>query len=450
MAVDALITIDGRDISVDGTALDTAVGWGNHAGLYDAAGTAATGDSAHLSTYNHANFVTAFGWGNHAGLYDDAGDAAAAVSTHESTFNHATYDTAYGWGDHASGGYLKANGTVPLTADWTTGAFSIVGSDHWYLQADNAKMFFGEGDDASIHYDGVDLVIEPSLVGSGAVSIQGAGGATTPLLHITGTTSAEMELEAAGADEHVQFQFKTVAQQWNFGVYPTLDESIALFDNTNEKHVMMWHAGVTPSISIRQDSSKLFWGVADDCSVMYDGTNMVLSPSEVGNGAVLITGAAGVSNPLLRVVGTDHTAMRFETTGAGKQAQFEFKIPTQQWNFGANVSGPLVVYNSTNPGVVTRWNTGATPGFDLPRDDLKVSLGIASDCSIVYDGTNMVINPKEVGIGILDVLGVLQTDGYNSADGTAGATASVAVAKVGGGTRTLDFKDGLYTGFTDS
>lgn len=40
--------------------------------------------------------------------------------------------------------------------------------------------------------------------------------------------------------------------------------------------------------------------------------------------------------------------------------------------------------------------------------------------------------------------------GYLSSDGTAGATADVAVAKVGGGTRTLHFKDGLYTGYTDT
>jgi len=46
--------------------------------------------------------------------------------------------------------------------------------------------------------------------------------------------------------------------------------------------------------------------------------------------------------------------------------------------------------------------------------------------------------------------GVMQAGGYKSSDGTTGATANVEVAKVGGGTRTLHFKNGLYTGFTDS
>ncbi len=44
----------------------------------------------------------------------------------------------------------------------------------------------------------------------------------------------------------------------------------------------------------------------------------------------------------------------------------------------------------------------------------------------------------------------IQPGGYKSSDGTAGVTADIAVAKVGGGTRTLHFKNGLYTGYTDS
>jgi hypothetical protein len=40
--------------------------------------------------------------------------------------------------------------------------------------------------------------------------------------------------------------------------------------------------------------------------------------------------------------------------------------------------------------------------------------------------------------------------GYLSSDGTAGKTEAVAVAKVGGGTRTLNFKNGLYVGYADS
>ena len=38
---------------------------------------------------------------------------------------------------------------------------------------DNEKVVFGTGDDAFIHYDGTNLVIDPKVVGSGVVSILG-------------------------------------------------------------------------------------------------------------------------------------------------------------------------------------------------------------------------------------------------------------------------------------
>lgn len=153
---------------------NTAYGWGNHAGLYDAAGTAAAYVGAHESTYNHGNFGTAYGWGDHAGVYDTTGTAAAAVGSHESTYNHGNYNTAYGWGDHASGGYLKADGSVGLSSDWTTGAHSIIGSDHWYMRADSKLLYFGAANDASITYNGTNLIIKSYEVGTGSTYFPGS------------------------------------------------------------------------------------------------------------------------------------------------------------------------------------------------------------------------------------------------------------------------------------
>lgn len=44
---------------------------------------------------NPTNWNTAYGWGNHAGLYDATGTAATAISGHESTYNHSNYNAAY-------------------------------------------------------------------------------------------------------------------------------------------------------------------------------------------------------------------------------------------------------------------------------------------------------------------------------------------------------------------
>jgi hypothetical protein len=50
----------------------------------------------------------------------------------------------------------------------------------------------------------------------------------------------------------------------------------------------------------------------------------------------------------------------------------------------------------------------------------------------------------------LDVEGNIIASGYKSSDGSSGVTDDIDVTKVGGGTRTLHFKSGLLTGYTDS
>jgi hypothetical protein len=46
----------------------------------------------------------------------------------------------------------------------------------------------------------------------------------------------------------------------------------------------------------------------------------------------------------------------------------------------------------------------------LNGDNDKILLGAGKDASISYDGTNVVINPKEVGAGYLDVVGTVKSD----------------------------------------
>jgi len=48
---------------------------------------------------------------------------------------------------------------------------------------------------------------------------------------------------------------------------------------------------------------------------------------------------------------------------------------------------------------------GVLTGNVVLGDNIKAFFGTSSDASIYYDGTNLVINPKEVGSGVLSVLG---------------------------------------------
>jgi hypothetical protein len=91
-------------------------------------------------------------------------------------------------------------------------------------------------------------------------------------------------------------------------------------------------------------------------------------------------------------------------------------------------------------------------GIKIPADSKNLYFGAADDASITYDGTNMLINPKVVGTGILDIAGRLQTDGYNAVDGTSAlaGTKVYYVSDTSGGAvnRKLTFKDGLLVSET--
>ena len=53
------------------------------------------------------------------------------------------------------------------------GKFILKGGAHAYLRSDSSLLYFGAGDDATINYDGTNMIINPKVVGSGYLEIQG-------------------------------------------------------------------------------------------------------------------------------------------------------------------------------------------------------------------------------------------------------------------------------------
>lgn len=124
-----------------------------------------------------------------------------------------------------------------------------------------------------------------------------------------------------------------------------------------------------------------------------------------------------------RYLGTGTTPLTSATNGVflGYNARGSANSQTNEIVIGHNAVG-----KGSNTVVIG--NTSVT-GLYLPADNYKLFFGAGDDASISYDGTNLVVNPKVVGSGILDVQGILQTDGYNSADGTTGLTYNNKIVK---------------------
>ncbi len=115
---------------------------------------------------------------------------------------------------------------------------------------------------------------------------------------------------------------------------------------------------------------------------------------------------------------------------------------TAKYKYGIYIDAPTAASDSTWGIYQVGNNTNRFCGnIRIDSDNLGLILGAGQDASIYYDGTNFIINPKEVGSGILDVLGTLQTDGYNSADGTAGATGTIDLTTA----TSITIKNGLVT-----
>ena len=79
------------------------------------------------TTTEISNWDTAYGWGNHAGLYDAAGTASSAISGHQSSYNHALLHAAASLDANADS--LLSIAGQQLGLDTQTANFFFIGPD---------------------------------------------------------------------------------------------------------------------------------------------------------------------------------------------------------------------------------------------------------------------------------------------------------------------------------
>jgi len=407
---------------------DTAYSWGDHAGLYESAGAVA----AHESTYNHANYDTAYGWGDHAGLYEVTGSIAthAAISDAHHTkytdaeaitaikgdasWNATNWDTAYGWGDHALGGYLKADGTVPLSADWTTGAHSIIGSDHWYLRADNAKLFFGAADDAEIYYSGVNLVINPLAVGSGGLAMP--VGARFAI----GVTGGVSTTENAGCDI---YRAETDLTKVGVGIRSDFQFGPSGAGNTTKAMYAFYYRCDTNGSWTGNHTATGIYGAygifrhqgSGDLDNAYGANYRMFIRPGAGN----ITNGYGIKLELVdqSSAGSFGNTYGLQIIGAGLGTSNAFAIHTD--------GGVIYSAGDVGIGVAAPDEALQVAGNIHVDDNYKAIFGTGKDATIYYDDTNLVIDPDEAGSGKV-LIGATADDeidaGSYSVAGSAGAS----------------------------
>ena len=112
------------------------------------------------------------------------------------------------------------------------------------------------------------------------------------------------------------------------------------------------------------------------------------------------------------------------------------------WVFTQSELGRQIVIAPRN-GLFDDWNHALQTNPTLFIHSItRASVATNQWVSLTHNQTNAIIG---VGTGILDIIAILQTDGYNAVDGSAGISTTITTAGLVG--KTITVKDGLITGF---
>lgn len=223
--------------------------------------------------------------------------------------------------------------------------------------------------------------------------------------------------------------------------------------NTGDQNLSAYQlsSGVlTTLIGLLTDNTKLLFGTGQDASIYYDATNLVINPKEVGSGIVQINGNVQFNNNLCYMTDAEKrvkyglwnstdivTGMGFVTSvtygGLNDYAvTFQAKNSASRgfwWGDDAHTlaqgamalttDGRLTVAScmrlgygesdATDPSTTYMMDINGTiralGDTYIQADNKSLILGAGNDAKIYYNGTDLHINPKQVGSGSLVVDG---------------------------------------------
>ena len=154
------------------------------------------------------------------------------------------------------GGTLGVSGISTFTAD-------LVATGASMSFQDNEGVVLGTGSDATIKYDGTDLVVAPAAVGAGDVHVSGGS---------VEVDDSESFTLGTGKDATI--------------IYDGTDLTISPAAVGSGDLVI---AGASAEFA---DAEGVTLGTGKDATIQYDGTDLVIAPAAVGSGDIVVTAAS--------------------------------------------------------------------------------------------------------------------------------------------------------------
>lgn len=278
---------------------------------------------------------------------------------------------------------------------------------------DNISAIFGTVSDASISYDGINLVIDPKLIGSGYVDLQGSLQATDQM-----AIGSVATLGGVSGDTIIQAS-ETVA------IDGTSEAgAIVLELTTSGTGVSQLPRGILSTVTTRgsgsqaspigiksllvQDSTGQF-KLGSRSGVPYQSAMHAEIHSESGSAALNEVANIAVMWPSFSGgKPTDLYGIFIGDQGTAGITN-SYGIYIQHPSFGSPTMSAGIWIDRIFGGSPTT-TYGIVLGED--SDTGGIFFGAAQDASILYDGTNLVIDPKLIGSGYLDVLGAIHADSF--------------------------------------
>ncbi len=319
---------------------------------------------------------------------------------------------------------------------------------------DNGKLLFGTGEDASIYYDGSDLIINTQEVGSGNLLIpNGLIGINTPspteILEITDTgvtNTIEINKTPSTAPSRPTYSAldfnhtlngitASGTSGWDYSGFYNKSTHGTTLDLSNNNVLVMSHRGIrnferiqylltgTTGVTTANISQ---YGI--DNAVTNNVDNQTANSSNyfgygIYNNLTLSNKVSGGGSIANTIYGSRNRMLNFTTdVTSGTSTQTIYGSSTEITEGSGNDAGMVTVYGDYYDIVSSRAATPATmyaiynASVDtavknlLGKDDVKTFFGTGEDASIYYDGTDLIINPKEVGTGILDIQSDVEVD----------------------------------------
>ena len=283
------------------------------------------------------------------------------------------------------------------------------GGESVWIRSDSGKQYFGIEKDASIYYNGADMVFDSQEVGTGDfVFNNGKVG--------IGTDDPRRELEVSG--NSADFAITQADGKYSVGLITTSsgEGNLALWDDVEEwdsENTEVWLTAIegdnswisnggnfgvgtkSPDAKLEVAGTGKFDG---DVSITGDGT----IPNSPGAPGFFLGKSLTDENRRLEIVtGATTSYIDFTDVDNDYLGRIRYDVDTNKFRFYTNGSSAMAIDSSGKVGIGTDSpsDTLEVNGNVYLQDNDKILLGTGKDASIYYDGTDMVFDSQEVGTG---------------------------------------------------